>query len=46
MIDLEADKGFVIAPVHEAFDLSAKVRVLPINDLSAVWGGRWDSEDW
>ena len=38
MIDLEADKGFVIAPVREAFDLSAKVRVLPIDDLSAVWG--------
>ena len=37
MIDLEADKGFVIAPVREAFDLSAKVRVLPIDDLSAVW---------
>ena len=37
MTDLEADKGFVIAPVREAFDLSARVRVLPINDLSAVW---------
>ena len=37
MIDLEADRGFVIAPVREAFDLSAKVRVLPIDDLSAVW---------
>ena len=37
MVDLEADKGFVIAPVREAFDLSAKVRVLPIGDLSAVW---------
>ena len=38
MVDLEADKGFAIAPVREAFDLSAKVRVLPINDLAAVWG--------
>ena len=37
MTDLEADKGFVIAPVREAFDLSAQVRVLPIDDLSAVW---------
>ena len=37
MVDLEADKGFVIAPVREAFDLSAKVRVLLIDDLSAVW---------
>jgi uncharacterized protein len=37
MVDLEADQGFVIAPVREAFDLSAKVRVLPINDLAAVW---------
>ncbi len=37
MVDLEADKGFVIAPVREAFDLSAKVRVLPIHDLSGVW---------
>ena len=27
----------VIAPVREAFDLSSKVRVLPIHDLSAVW---------
>ncbi len=25
MVDLNADKGFVIAPVREAFDLSAKV---------------------
>ena len=38
MGDLEADKGFVIALVREAFDLSSRVRVLPINDLSAVWG--------
>ena len=37
MTDLEATKGFVIAPVREAFDLSAHVRVLPIDDLSAVW---------
>ena len=37
MVDLEASRGFVIAPVREAFDLSAQVRVLPINDLSAVW---------
>lgn len=37
MVDLDARKGFVIAPVREAFDLSARVRVLPINDLSAVW---------
>ena len=37
MMDLEASRGFVIAPVPEAFDLSAQVRVLPINDLSAVW---------
>ena len=37
MVDLDADKGFVIAPVREAFDLSANVRVLPIDDLSAVW---------
>ena len=37
MVDLEADKGFVIAPVREAFDLSAKVRVLPIDDLAGVW---------
>ena len=34
---LQADRGFVIAPVREAFDLSARVRVLPINDVSAVW---------
>ena len=38
MVDLDADKGFVIAPVREAFDLSANVRVLPIDDSSAVWG--------
>ena len=38
MIDLEADKDFVIAPMREAFDSSARVRLLPINDLSAVWG--------
>ena len=37
MTDLQADMGFVIAPVREAFDLSARMRVLPINDLSAVW---------
>ena len=37
MVDLDASRGFVIAPVREAFDLSAQVRVLPINDLSAVW---------
>ena len=37
MVDLQADQGFVIAPVRVAFDLSARVRVLPINDLSAVW---------
>ena len=37
MTDLEAAMGFVIAPVREAFDLSAHVRVLPIHDLSAVW---------
>ena len=36
MVDLEADRGFVIAPVREAFDLSARVRVLPIDDLSAM----------
>ncbi len=29
--------GFVIAPVREAFDLSAKVQVLTIDNLSAVW---------
>ena len=38
MLDLEASRGFVIAPVREAFDLSVQVRVLPINDLSAFWG--------
>ena len=38
MVDLEADRDLVIAPVREAFDLSSKVRVLPIRDLSAVWG--------
>jgi uncharacterized protein len=37
MADLQADKGFVIAPVRAAFDLSANVRVLPIDDLSGVW---------
>lgn len=37
MKDLEASKGFDVAPVREAFDLSAQVRVLPIPDLSAVW---------
>ena len=37
MADLDARQGFVIAPVREAFDLSTAVRVLPINDLSAVW---------
>ncbi len=37
MVDLDARNGFVIAPVREPFDLSAKVRVLPIDDLSAVW---------
>ena len=37
IVELQADKGLVIAPVREAFDLSARVRVLPINDLSAVW---------
>ena len=36
MVDLEASRGFVIAPVREAFDLSARVRVLPITDLFAV----------
>ena len=35
----------VPAPVREAFDLWPKVRVLPIHDLSAVWGeGLWGSE--
>jgi predicted AAA+ superfamily ATPase len=37
MTDLDADQGFVMAPVREAFDRSAKLRVLPIHDLSAVW---------
>lgn len=37
MGDLDASKGFVIAPVRKAFDLTARVRVLPIDDLSAVW---------
>ena len=37
MTDLEASRGFVIAPVRQAFDLSAQVRVLPIRDLPAVW---------
>ena len=37
MVDLDADRGFVIAPVREAFDLSSSVRVLPIDDLSGVW---------
>ncbi|MFN0159996.1 MAG: ATP-binding protein [Burkholderiales bacterium] len=37
MADLQADRGFVIAPVREAFDLSAQVKVLPVNDLTAVW---------
>lgn len=37
MVDLKADKGFVIAPVRAAFDLSANGRVLPIDDLSGVW---------
>ena len=37
MVDLEANTGFVIAPVREAIDMSAKVRVLPIDDLPAVW---------
>ena len=36
-MDLDASQGFVIAPGREVFDLSAQVRVLPINDLSAVW---------
>ena len=36
MVDLDASQGFVIAPVREAFDLSPRVRVLPIDDLSAV----------
>lgn len=37
MTDLDVDQGFVIAPVREAFDLSAKLRVMPTHDLSAVW---------
>jgi predicted AAA+ superfamily ATPase len=37
MADIEATMGFVIAPVRRAFDLSDRVRVLPIQDLSEVW---------
>lgn len=33
MTDLETAKGYIIAPVTEAFDLSAQITVLPINEF-------------
>ena len=38
MVDLKASGGFVIAPVREAFDLSAQVRVFSF--ITMNWRGR------